>query len=389
MTRRGSHPDAARFERSARFWMRAYPRRWRVVRGEELLGVLGDLAAPGTRRVGVRTAVDLVTGGWATRLREHPPLLPWLGYRTLGRQLPDAYRAWAKDDIDGAWYGARLLVYLRSSFLLYFYGALYWNDMPRPILGFLAAFTIAMVIFTTRGDRRRATEKYVTPRTGERLYGGRLVVQEGAVPRVDARSGLRWLAAASGLLAAGSIAAVGLAPLGTWVYRVPRAPGVDGGFRSGVGPAVDRAPAIVVVLIGVLLAILAVRRVRRLLPQSVDQPNRLLRPIGLLGAVRTVIVTAVGAVPLLLELSGRIVLVVSPVFGAAMLFLFAGSIAGMMELRRSGCSRLAVVDVLQAAVLGRVPEVDEPVAVLGRASESAMYDDVAAFGGPGRSAMPV
>ena len=61
---------AEHWERSARSWMRAYPRRWREARGEELLGLLLDLAEPGSSRVDARLAFDLLKGGWATRLRE-------------------------------------------------------------------------------------------------------------------------------------------------------------------------------------------------------------------------------------------------------------------------------------------------------------------------------
>ena len=57
-------PDLAR---SIRFWMRAYPRRWRAVRGEELLWLVVDLAGADARRLGAGAAIDLVRGGWATR----------------------------------------------------------------------------------------------------------------------------------------------------------------------------------------------------------------------------------------------------------------------------------------------------------------------------------
>lgn len=52
-----------RLVRSARFWLRAYPRRWRTARGEEVLGLLADLAGPGDGRLDARTAVNLVRVG--------------------------------------------------------------------------------------------------------------------------------------------------------------------------------------------------------------------------------------------------------------------------------------------------------------------------------------
>jgi hypothetical protein len=92
---------------SIEFWMRAYPRRWRQVRGQELVEVVLDLAGPGAPALDPRSALDLVGGGWATRWREH--LLPrsWLLYRLFERRLPLAYRSWALDDIDGFWYPLR------------------------------------------------------------------------------------------------------------------------------------------------------------------------------------------------------------------------------------------------------------------------------------------
>jgi len=71
----------AQIVRSTELWMRAYPCRWREARGEELLGLVVDLAGPDARGLGARAAFDLVRGGWATRWREHPPLHTWLLYR--------------------------------------------------------------------------------------------------------------------------------------------------------------------------------------------------------------------------------------------------------------------------------------------------------------------
>ena len=97
-------PDLAR---SIRSWMRAYPGRWRAVRGEEMFGLVADLARPGARRLSARAAIDLLRGGWATRWREHPPLHNWLLYRMFDKRIPVAYRAWALDDINGYWFPLR------------------------------------------------------------------------------------------------------------------------------------------------------------------------------------------------------------------------------------------------------------------------------------------
>ena len=71
---------------SIQFWMRAYPRRWRQVRGQELVDVVVDLAGPGAQALDPRSAFDLVRGGWATRWREHPLPHTWLLYRLFERR---------------------------------------------------------------------------------------------------------------------------------------------------------------------------------------------------------------------------------------------------------------------------------------------------------------
>lgn len=98
---------AARFERSAQFWMRAYPLRWRTTFGANLLSVLHDVTAPGAKRVPAREAVGIVRAGWALRWREHPPLKNWLAYRFIGIRLPARYRFWAMDDVLGPLYTLR------------------------------------------------------------------------------------------------------------------------------------------------------------------------------------------------------------------------------------------------------------------------------------------
>ncbi|PFG35056.1 hypothetical protein [Sanguibacter antarcticus] len=111
MTRRAGAPsDAEALERSTRSWMRAYPRRWRAAFGDDLVGIQADVARPGARRVPAREAAAIVRSGWLLRLREHPPLLPWLGYRLLDRPLPPRYAHWAADDILGALWFARWMI---------------------------------------------------------------------------------------------------------------------------------------------------------------------------------------------------------------------------------------------------------------------------------------
>lgn len=132
---RASRGGTSRYERSARFWLRAYPRRWRDLHGEEALAVLLDLAgptvppAPGSdharspRWVGVREAVGLVRAGWGLRWREHPPLGRWLLYRLFDARLPATYWWWVADDLHGALYPWRSKLFNIVVVLAAWYGA--------------------------------------------------------------------------------------------------------------------------------------------------------------------------------------------------------------------------------------------------------------------------
>jgi hypothetical protein len=89
------------YERRCRLLLRAYPRRCREFREDELLGTLLDTAMPGQKTPSFRDSWDLVFGGLRNRLRDRPPLHWWLAYHLLGKHLPYAYRWWARDEIIG------------------------------------------------------------------------------------------------------------------------------------------------------------------------------------------------------------------------------------------------------------------------------------------------
>lgn len=106
------------FDLSARLWLRAYPQRWRVTFGADLLGTLADVAPEGARTVPVREGLAVLRAGWALRWREHPPFWRWLAYRTFERRLPDRYRYWVIDDLLGSLYELRVLSVLLPYVLL-------------------------------------------------------------------------------------------------------------------------------------------------------------------------------------------------------------------------------------------------------------------------------
>jgi len=190
-----------------KFWMRAYPRRWRAVRGAELVDLVVDLSAPGAERLRGHVSFDLVRGGLATRWREHPPLHTWLLYRSFDRRIPVAYRAWALDDIDGFWFPARRYLLNTWPFFMML-AAIPLSSGSIPIMvGLFNAMTVASMFIGPASLRRRARDKHVTPRFGGRLVQEGPVVSELARERLTARSALTWAAMVLGLCGAVSMGA--------------------------------------------------------------------------------------------------------------------------------------------------------------------------------------
>jgi len=321
-------------------------------------------------------------------MRAYPPLGRWFLYRFAGRRLPAPHLAWARDDIEGALYGVRTYLAMFAWFVaaeLPFGG---FRDQTLQQVRISAGIAAAIGTLMPHRQRLRALIKHVAPRPGDRLYDSRLVVQDGQRMRTDARSGLAWLAATSGLLLAGSLVSIALAPLGWWTRANRPEEGVGPGFEQGLGPIVDRAPALVVVLAGVLLAVLAAFRVRRRIPHPVEQPHRLLRPVGALGVARTCAVLAVGGLVLALETTGRLVMLAGPLLALVTLVLLASCLAGLATLRRPGAPEVAVIDVLRAVVMNLPPEVDGPVPDVGRVPGDLASMAPQALDGPRHPVVP-
>ncbi len=96
------------YERWARLLLRAFPRRFRAVRTDEILSTLAESEAAGRNRPALSTAFDIVVAGLRERRRGHPPLFRWIWY-CLGGTLPPEYRDWLIDDLTG-WYVLRRML---------------------------------------------------------------------------------------------------------------------------------------------------------------------------------------------------------------------------------------------------------------------------------------
>jgi hypothetical protein len=352
-------PDLAQ---SIQFWMRAYPRRWRARRGEELFGVLADLNRPDARHLGARDAIDLLRGGWATRWREHPPLRTWLLYRLFDRTIPVAYRAWALDDIDGYWFALRRNG-LVSAWLVpfVFLPAFTWSRVIFAVC--FVSLELLVTVVKPERYRRQARVKHVAARAGELVFAGALVAGNGPRRRATARSALACTVVSLGVVAAISAVSAAFAPDG--LYSVP-IPGETNAFEVVVRPLgsvriLVTSVLAVALVIGLFGAALARRRLRRLLGRRVEQPVRFLLPVSLLPKVAITVATAAVAAFAWLELSGQVALSLSVVFGVLALLLLPGAVVGLIEARRSGATDLAGSDVWCIAAHGRVPGADTPV----------------------------
>jgi hypothetical protein len=362
-----------RIERRVQLWMRAYPRRWRQERGEELSGLVVDLAGPDARRLGVNAALDLVRGGWATRWREHPPLHTWLLYRLFDRRIPAAYRSWALDDIDGFWYPIRR----NGFFLVFFFALLSADQVVDPMssvppawhyLVWVLVMAVSSLVLWPEVGRRPARLKHVSPHYGEPRVEGALVGWDVPRQRVTARSVMAWAVPLLGIAVATSVITACLAPrvlLAKDVTLTPWDPAMAGGFELVVAPVGGRRVVAVVALVvalglGVLGAMLARRRLDRLLGERPSQPWRVLRPIRPNGKARVLLGMLATVTLAWLEVSGRLVLGPSVLLGWVALLLLPGAVVALMVTRRNDDADIAGADVWWIATRGRLPAVDRP-----------------------------
>ncbi|GAA3799152.1 hypothetical protein [Cellulomonas soli] len=346
-----------RFERSVGRWLRAYPRRWRAVRAAELTAVLADLAAPGVRRLDVRSGIGLMRAGWATRWREHPPLRPWLSYRLLDRRMPAQHRAWVRDDLAGAllivrtqWPFAAMMLFLSLR-----------DDGITGFAGVLCGLVLVLWVFMDDSRRRNATRKHFELRAGEEPDATSIV--RGWVSRSRYRAATLMPLVAT-VLTVGAVA--GTVAAG-FAHRRVLVTSCDDGFActSIEGGAIGHVRTELVVLVaalllGAALVPLARQRLQRLLPGPEQQCRW---SVDVAGRQRTgaVMVVAFLCSWAAAEASGHLILLSTPVTLACCL-LAPGAVAACLLIRaRPDLRDVAAVDVWRAAVRGRAPRLDAPV----------------------------
>lgn len=357
------------FERSARRWLRAYPAWWRSRRGEEVVGLLEELADDGARHVDLRTGLGLVRGGWATRWRARPPWHSYLLYRLGFGRLPAEHRWWAAHDIAGRFFPLRdmafLLVVLTAISVLPLlwapgHGSVDWRSFTGVVV--LAAGSFLPVwarrirrlawerVFAPRGEHDPVLDRYGEPAVTHRLR-----------PRVR-------VAASPGLRRAAVVLALGAVMLPAAAALAAKRLGAVACEIEGLGYCwesivVPRSPGLGAPLVGALVvsavvaAVLAVRAARRVRRTSLPaQPHRELADPGEpRGSVLAVVAITTVAVA---EISGAIVqLFAAPlaVGCVAGLGLVVGQLAGLRG--REDADEWAAVDAWRASMSrsGQVP----------------------------------
>lgn len=360
------------FARSVRFWSRAYPSRWRAARGDELLGLLADLAAPGARRLDARSAADLVRAGWATRLREHPPLGPWLLYRLADRRMP-GHLPWVADDIAGHGY----LVRFGFAFVAMFLVATAALNLGAPLAevfdladaAIVVAGWLAGSVFQGPYLRRRARETHLVPRPGEPVRPGAMVRVAAPRRRLTARAGLPWLAGGLIAVLGACVAAAALAAETVSVEGLP--PGEGFGFGVEYTAAVPRSALLGALALataaGLVMSIPARRRLRAAQPP--DQPHRVLVGARPRTVLRALLAVAVACAPALAEVLGAVPLALSLPIGLTAGVLAPTAAVAWAAVRRSpSADDLAAVDAWHVALTGRCPRVENPTWALAPAA---------------------
>ncbi|WP_034610614.1 hypothetical protein [Cellulomonas sp. URHD0024] len=317
------------FERSAHRYLRAYPRRWRLSKEAEVTAVLADLAGPGATRLDLRSGAGLVVNGFRTRHRERPPLHLLAAYRIFGRRLPPRYRGWVRDDIEGALLGFRQMVWRFSPMIFA------WVVVPlvigHPVAWNLLGpyFLLLATVTAATAARRRRTEagRHLVPGVDEPFGPSDLARGWILRDRVRARPMLGRLACAAAVVAAiATPMSIGGA---RWVQPVALA-------------------------VGAAIAVLAGRRLRRVVPRRREQGARRMVDHGTHWDAAIVL----GAALLigLASLWGQVAVAIS----ASAVALLPVLVVAWREAART-LGELALVDVWTIGATGQVSPVDRVV----------------------------
>ncbi|WP_421735021.1 hypothetical protein [Cellulomonas sp.] len=316
-----------RFERSVHRWLRAYPRRWRTHRADEMTAVLADLAGADARRIGLRDGLGVVRAGLLTRLRTRPPLRQVAAYRLLGRRLSPQYRAWVRDDIEGALYPLRVGVVVPFSLVMVMFPFLTLvgggpvEFMPR---GMMVAWIVGgggMSLVLGPWRRRSDARKHLVAERGEMLTDQSLLFGWVMRDRLRARP---------------MVGLVTLLALATAVVGVV---------------TVRNAVLGVAVLVGLPLAILVAWNLQRRLPHRPLQPaRRLVDPVR--RQLALAVLLGAGAIALCVAVHS----LVTPIAVGALVVLPSAAVAWWSTVH--GPDDLALADVVHIAVTGQSPPVD-------------------------------
>ncbi|GEK20275.1 hypothetical protein [Cellulomonas xylanilytica] len=347
-------------ERSAAFWLRAYPPAWREERADEVTAVLLDLAPDGARRLDARTALNLLRGGVATRWRQTPPVHVYLAYRMFDVRVPVQYREWVRQDITGPGHLRRNLSGRLWLFVFTMYNGIAAGFPAATVLWWTAmavALTACLLLVRPEVAVRRRLQRHVRRRARDepRDVGGYVWVRRPR-ERVMAEPGARVLVV---LLAVGAVAwsvAAVLAPT--------RLSAVSCGPACSELVAVPRdaqllvtAPLAAAAAVGLAVAVAVARRCRRLLAAAPAQPARRLVGLAPHAGIAVALWTVVIVAAALAEVTGEWVLSLSALAGPVCLVLLPSALAVWWHARTWG--GLALVDLCRVAWTGRPVTVDE------------------------------